>query len=225
MKEQGMDRFVVHAPYIINLASPSGKIRHSSISILRQELERSSTLGASYVMAHPGSHADQPLEDGIERVVDSLREILDGYQGDTQFLIEISAGAGSVLGDTFQEVGDMLRPVSSLPGFGGVCFDTCHAFASGYDFRTLETARKTLAEFDTHIGLKLLKLTHVNDSKVDLAGKRDRHEHIGDGYIGESGLGVLLGEHPFSSIDWILETEDEGRERDVAALQRIREMS
>jgi deoxyribonuclease-4 len=173
-------------------------------------------------MAHPGSYKDQTLEEATEKVQDALAKILDGYAGSCKFLVEISAGSGNVLGDTFQEVADMISKSKGHPGFGGVCFDTCHAFASGYDFRTPEAAKRVLEEFDSIIGLEWLKMSHVNDSKTDLGGKRDRHEHIGQGYIGQEGLRTILTSPAFRAIDWILETESEGRLEDVQALKSIR---
>lgn len=222
MAKAGMDRFYIHAPYYINLASLESRIRHSSIRVLREELERGSLLGGRYVMAHPGSHTGQTLLEATGRVQEAIVQILDGYTGSCQFLVEISAGAGSVLGDTFGEVANMIAPVKSHSGFGGVCFDTCHAFASGYDFRTPGDAEKVLQEFDKTIGLEWLKMSHVNDSKTDLGGKRDRHEHIGKGFIGYDGLANLLTTPEFARIDWILETENEGRREDVDALKAIR---
>lgn len=222
MQKYGMETFYIHAPYYINLASLEPRIRESSIRVLCEELERGSLLGARYVMAHPGSYKDQVLEEAILKVRDALGKILDVYKGTTQFLVEISAGSGNVLGDTFEEVADMIKDAKKIRGFGGVCFDTCHAFASGYDFRTAEGAKKVLTEFDKEIGLEWLKMTHVNDSKFDLNGKRDRHEHIGKGFIGERGMASILTTEPFSKIDWILETESEGRKEDIKKLEEIR---
>ena len=222
MREAGMDRFVIHAPYCINLASPEARIRHASRKVIREELDRGTILGARYVMFHPGSHKDMPLETGIAAVQKGLVEILDGYTGTTELLIEISAGAGEILGDTFEENAQMMQPVKKSHGFGGICFDTCHAFASGYDFRTTDKARAMLDQFDRTIGLSWLKLSHVQDSKVDVGGKRDRHEHIGRGFIGNAGLQALLDTPPFRSIDWILETESDDRPTDIQTLQKIR---
>lgn len=222
MEEASIDRFVIHAPYYINLASLDNRIRHSSIRVIREELERGSILGAQFVMFHPGSHTRQTLEQGIVAVKKGLGSILDGYTGSCELLVEISAGAGSVLGDTFEEVGNMIAECHTTPGFGGVCFDTCHAFASGYDFRTPEGTQKMLEDFDHAIGLNLLRMSHVQDSKTDLGGKRDRHEHIGSGHIGFDGLKNLLTTPEFSRIDWILETESEGRSEDLKKLKEIR---
>ncbi len=221
MKKYGIAGFVIHAPYYINFASLNNRIRHGSVSVVRQELERGSMLGAQFVMAHIGSYAEQTLSAGMSAAIEGLKKVLDGYTGSTEFLIEISAGAGSVLGATFAEVGEMVTALKKLRGFGGICFDTCHAFASGYDFRTTEGTQKVLAEFDEKIGLQYLRLTHVNDSKADLGGKKDRHEHIDKGYIGYEGLENLLTSKPFMAIPWILETESEGRPADVTALKKM----
>ncbi len=231
MKKHNLDTFYIHAPYYINFASLKPAIYHSSIRVIREELERGTTLGARYVMLHVGSHADQTAEEGIEKVATGIKEVLKGYTGTTELLIEIAAGAGSVLGDTFEEVGEIMKQIglstgpkakSDIPGFGGICFDTCHAFASGYDYRTPEATAETLKAFDTHIGLHYLKLTHVNDSKTELGGKKDRHEHIGEGFIGEQGIANILSSKPFMAIDWLLETEPEHREKDVKKLEKIR---
>ena len=222
MEKHKIENFYIHAPYYINLASLKNNIRYGSIKVLRDELERGTLLGARYIMAHIGSHSEQSAGEGITKSRKALEQILDGYTGSTQFLVEISAGAGSVLGDTFEEVGEIVANVKTSPGFGGICFDTCHAFASGYDFRTKDGTRETLNLFDKYIGLEYLKLTHVNDSKFDLGGRHDRHEHIGQGFLGKEGIANILTTKEFSRIDWILETEDEGRDKDIETLEEIR---
>jgi deoxyribonuclease-4 len=222
MQIGGFTSFVIHAPYYINTASTEQRILASSIRILQEELQRGSVLGASYVMYHPGSHKGRTREEGLTTARDSLMKILDGYTGSCKLLVEISAGAGDVLGDTFEEVGEIIRDARNAPGFGGICFDTCHAFASGYDFSTPEKARDVLKRFDDTIGLSWLKLSHVNDSKTPLGGHKDRHEHLGIGHIGNNGLAALLETPAFQSIAWILETEPEGRADDIKTLKKLR---
>jgi deoxyribonuclease-4 len=222
MASFGMETFYIHTPYYINLASLEPRIRHSSIKVLREELERGSMLGAGYVMTHIGSHTDQTLEEGAAKVIKSVNEILENYEGTTKLLLEIAAGSGNIIGDTFEELASIVKEVKKSPGFGGICFDTCHAFASGYDFRTPDLAKKMLANFNKKIGLEWLKLSHINDSKVDLGGKRDRHEHIGDGFIGQEGMAAILNTPEFRQIDWLLETEDSKREKDIEILKKIR---
>ena len=224
MTNFGMGTFYIHTPYYINFASLEPRIRHGSIKVVREELERGTKLGAGYVMSHLGSHTGQTVEEGTARVADSVKQILDGYEGTTGLLLEVAAGTGNIIGDTFEEIAQILNQVKNMAGFGGVCFDTCHVFASGYDFRTPEKAQAILKEFDNKIGLKYLKLAHINDSMVDLGGKRDRHEHIGDGFIGVEGMKAILTTKPFHKIDWLLETEDSKREEDIGILKKIRSL-
>lgn len=223
MLTYGFESFYIHTPYILNFASLSNKTRHGSISIVREELERGSLLGARYVMTHVGSHKDQTQEEGIEKVSKGLSEVLDGYTGSAKLLIEISAGAGNILGDTFEEVAAIMAGIKKHEGFGGICYDTCHGFASGYDVRSKGALKKTLEEFDRNIGIQWLKLTHANDSKFDFNQKKDRHEHIGQGYLGEEGMRNILTSEPFLKIDWILETEPDGRDRDIEILKKFRD--
>ncbi|MGD0977341.1 MAG: deoxyribonuclease IV [Minisyncoccia bacterium] len=227
MKSFDFDRFHIHTPYYLNFASTKNHLRKFSGEVLREELDRGTLLGAKFVMTHLGSHADQTLKEGMDKVAETLKETLTGYKGSTELLLEISAGSGNIIGASFEEIGEIIQKVNgNLPPHSsmsvGVCFDTCHAFASGYDFRTKETARAMLADFDKHIGLHWLKLTHVNDSMFDLADKRDRHEHIGKGFIGKEGMAELLKTPEFVKIDWIVETPDDDRENDIEILKKIR---
>jgi deoxyribonuclease IV len=222
MKAFGFETFYIHTPYYINFASQKNNVRHGSISVVRSELERGGLLGAKYVMTHMGSYAEQTLEEGIKEVITGIESVLNGYKGTTELLIEIAAGSGNIIGDKFEEIGEIVKHSAKHSGFGGVCFDTCHAFASGYDFRTRDGAKAMLKEFDEKIGLKWLKLSHINDSKFDLGMKKDRHEHIGDGFIGKEGITTILNTHEFTKIDWLLETEDDKREKDIEALKKIR---
>lgn len=222
-----MERFVfetfyIHTPYYINFASLELRIRNSSIKVVREELERGTLLGAGYVMTHLGSHTGQTLEDGIKKTIDAITETLDGYKGSTKFLMEIAAGTGNIIGDNFEEIGRILEKVKNLSRFGGVCFDTCHAFSSGYDFKTESVVNLMLENFDKKIGKDFLKLSHVNDSKINLGGKKDRHEHIGRGFIGEEGIRNILSTPEFKKIDWIIETENGERKNDIEILKKIR---
>ncbi len=226
VKTANQAAWVVHTPYFINYASATDRIRHGSISVVRDELERASKLRAAYLMTHLGSGKDVTMEQARTMVVDGLTEMLDGYTGETVFCIEIAAGAGSVLGSSFDEVGYYIRQIEKkdarLKGTIGVCFDTCHAFASGYDLRTATAVKKTLAEFDTHIGLERLKILHVNDSKFPLGSKKDRHDHIGAGCIGLDGFRALAKHPATKNLDWFLETEPDGVAEDIRLLKSLR---
>lgn len=220
MTRHGIKTAYIHAPYFINLASSDERIRNGSIAVLREELQRGSQLGCRAMMFHPGSAKDVGQEQGEALVIEGLNKILDGYEGSCQLLIEISAGAGMVMGDTFDEIGRFLA--GAIRGKEiGVCFDTQHAFASGYDLRTPEALARTLTDFDTQIGLQKLVASHVNDSKVDLGGHKDRHEHLGDGFLGHEAFKLFVAHPDLSHIDLILETPlDEKRAEEIAWLCR-----
>lgn len=224
MEEYEFETFVIHTPYFINFGSSNSRIYHGSISVIKQELERGSLLGAKYVMFHPGSFKDLGQEAGMKQATDGLVKALSGYEGSTKLLIEISAGAGEVIGDTFEELAELMEPLKQFEGFGGICFDTQHAFGSGYDERTPEAVALTFEEFDQKIGLNFLKMSHVNDSKVELGGKKDRHEHLGEGLIGVAGFEALLGYWHKKNLDMplILETEHDKVEEDISVLKKIR---
>ncbi len=212
----------IHAPYFINLASSDDRIRLGSIAVLREELERGSQLGCRAMMFHPGSAKDVGKEKGETMVMESLDRILDGYTGTCQLLIEISAGAGMVMGNTFDEIGRFMEGTKRGPEIG-VCFDTQHAFASGYDLRTKTTLEQTLNDFDSKIGLKKMVVSHINDSKVDLAGHKDRHEHLGDGFLGFEAFEHFVAHPKLSHLDLILETPlDEKRTGEIAWLKAHR---
>jgi apurinic endonuclease APN1 len=153
-------------------------------------------------------------------VADGINELLDGYNGSTQLLIEISAGSGNVIGDTFDEVRDILKLVKNEKV--GVCFDTAHAFASGYDLRNEKAVKDTFDVFDKEIGLERLVMSHCNDSKVELGAKKDRHDHLGDGFIGMNGFKAMLSAKRLNHLFWIVETPTELQASDVSKLKKMR---
>lgn len=214
--------WVIHAPYFINFASANPRIKHASITVIREELERASLLGAAYLMAHLGSYKDLGQEKGFAQLIEGLAEMLSKYKGATQFLIEISAGSGNIIGDTFEEIGEIVHHPKLKKHNIGVCYDTQHAFASGYDCRTPKTLDATLKKFDKEVGLKNLKLFHCNDSKTDLGSHRDRHEHIGQGKIGLEGFKNILKDKRLQNINFILETEHDKVMEDLNILRQIR---
>lgn len=211
--------WVVHAPYYINLCSGDEKLRINSSRIIREELERASQLKAAYVMFHPGSAKDVGEAEGVRLAIEGLKRVMDGYVGVTKLLIEISAGSGMIVGDSFEENAAM------LDGLGhpdvGICFDTAHAFASGYDLRDKKTVERTFKQFDDIVGLKKLKAIHANDSKVELGARKDRHEHIGQGFIGKKGFEALVAHPKLKNVNFYLETEPEGVEKDLKVLKKM----
>ncbi|MCX6796957.1 MAG: deoxyribonuclease IV [Candidatus Doudnabacteria bacterium] len=228
MRKYHFEDFVVHCPYYINFGSSNPRVYHGSISVVRQELERSSLLGAKFTMTHLGSFKDLGKKDGMKQVKEGLKKVLDGYSGQSNFLIEIAAGAGEIIGDTFEELAEIMEPIKKHKGFGGICFDTQHAFASGYDLTTESAVSSTFKKFDKVIGLKWLKMSHINDSKEALGSHKDRHEHIGQGKIGEKGFESFLKTmfhvpcFELYDIPLILETKADKVKADIKILKTIR---
>lgn len=217
----GIQQVAVHTPYYINLASEAVATRTRSAAIIREELERASLLGAEYCMTHLGSSKGVPTDVAMEYVTEGVRTITKDYTGSCTFLIEISAGAGDVIGDTFEEIAEILQRVGD--DRIGICFDTQHAFASGYDLRTPQAVRETFDAFDRTIGLSRLKMSHCNDSLVELGAKKDRHEHIGKGKIGIEGFRTIVHEPRLASMNLYLETAPDAVAEDLALLKALRE--
>jgi len=220
-KKSNQKEWVIHAPYFINFSSANPRIKHASITVIREELERGTMLGASYLMTHLGSYKDLGPEKGFKALIEGIAEALKGYKGSTQLLVEISAGASNAIGSTFEELGKIVHH-PKLKNKVGVCYDTQHGFAAGYDFRTPQTAEATLDKFDKEVGLENLKMSHCNDSKTEFNSHSDRHDHIGDGQIGVSGFKALLTDKRLAKVNFILETEYDKVEKDLEILKKIR---
>ena len=212
--------WVIHSPYYINFASGEERTRGNSTRIIREELERGSLIGASYVMFHPGSAKDVGQAEAMKFCINGIQKVLDKYEGTTKLLIEISAGAGMVIGDEFEEIAELLEGIdhSEL----GICFDTAHAFASGYDLRDEKAVKATFTKFDKLIGLKRLKMSHCNDSKVELGARKDRHEHLGEGFIGLDGFKAIVASKQLQHINLYCETDPERVTEDIEKLKGMR---
>ncbi len=220
-KQTNQKEWVVHTPYFINFASANPRIFHASISVVRQELDRASMLGAKYLMTHLGSYKDLGHDSGLKQVIAGLAEMLKNYKGETQFLIEISAGAGEIIGDTFEEIAEIIFAPKLKKYDIGVCYDTQHGFASGYDVRTPAAVDTTFKQFDKTIGLGKLKMSHCNDSLTELGSRKDRHTGIGEGKIGRAGFEALIKNPKLEKINWYLETPDD-MAKDLKILKKIR---
>jgi deoxyribonuclease-4 len=226
MKKYKLDTFYIHTPYFINFASAKNNIRYGSISVVRQELERGSLLGCKAIMTHLGSFGELTDKEGLEIVSKSISKVLEGYEGSTQLLLEISAGAGRVVGDTFEEIVAILENKLVSKYDVGVCFDTCHAFASGYDLRTKKNVDATLKQFDKVIGLEKLVMVHANDSMAEIGKHLDRHQHIGKGHIGQEGFKALVNHEHLGKLDWILETPKDDPKDDpnnISTIDKLRQ--
>src|SRR3989338_7989791 len=199
----GIKNIYVHTPYFINLASKNNRIYYGSINSIRKELERASELGAKYVMTHLGSAKDLGEEKSLKKITYALEKIFEDYSGSAKLLIENSAGAGQIIGSDFGQIGKILKSVKS-PSLAGVCLDTQHSFASGYDWK--DNFEENLKKIDSAIGLKNIKLIHSNDSLTDLNSRKDRHTHIGQGKIGLEGFEKMVAFAKENNIDMICET-------------------
>ena len=228
-EKHGFESYI-HTPYYTNFASKNNRIYHGATSAVREELERGSRLGVKYVVTHMGSAKDwvddakstQTPKAALQHAIKGLKAIYEGKPAFTsRLLLEISAGAGSVVGDTFEELAYLLDGIGRDDVH--VCLDTCHMFASGYDMRDENTLNETMKQFRKIIGISQLKLVHANDSKADLGGRTDRHEHIGKGKIGAKGFKALLAHKDFQHVNFILETKhDAGLKPDIAFLKKHR---
>jgi len=193
-EELSLGPLVVHANYLINLAAPQLMLRTRSIQAFHEELVRASSLGADFVVVHPGSRGEGPLAQSIATVIESIKQAAKRMPpSHLRILLENTAGQGSCLGCRLEEIGEI---VQRLAGFGvGACLDTAHLFASGYDIRSEAGLASTIAQIDATIGLDNVPIFHANDSKVPLGGHVDRHAHIGKGKIGAEAFERLL-RHP-----------------------------
>ncbi|MBN1140195.1 MAG: deoxyribonuclease IV [Deltaproteobacteria bacterium] len=212
-----------HDSYLINLASPDPAVRRRSIEAFGDELRRCALLKVPDLVMHPGAPLESGEDNGIARVADAFRELLETAPDGVRILVENTAGQGSCLGHRFEQLAPIL---AGLPEERfGVCFDTCHAFAAGYDLSTPEGYREVMAEFDDRIGLNRIALFHLNDCKKGCGCRVDRHEHIGSGAIGREGFQSLLRDERFLTIPKILETpkgDDDGMDaRNLALLREL----
>ncbi|HSB17188.1 MAG TPA: deoxyribonuclease IV [Bryobacteraceae bacterium] len=198
---------VIHDNYLINLAAADPKIRAQSIAAFRGEIERALALGAEHLVAHPGSYKNQTLEQGMRTLVESLVKAAKGLRGPLTLLLENTAGSGSAIGSRFEELAELRRLASDRVGFEiGFCLDTAHCLASGYNVATRAGLEETVREADRILGLAKVHVIHANDSKTPLGSRVDRHEHIGEGYIGIPGFRRILNHPRLRSKAFILET-------------------
>lgn len=213
-----------HASYLINLASGKDELRTKSIESFIGELQRCHDLAISYIVIHPGSHGGDGVEDGLERFSSALDEAIERAESQAMVLLETTAGQGTSLGCRFEELAH-IRDQSRFSEKIGVCFDTCHVFASGYDIRSADAYHQTLEEFDRLIGLEHLHFFHLNDSKKDLGSRIDRHEHIGHGCIGLEGFINLLNDKRFAHHPMTLETpKGDDLQEDIKNLATLRSL-
>jgi deoxyribonuclease IV len=221
----GRPPFYFHAVYLINLAGDDALLRKRSESTLAGYLAAADRLGISGVIFHTGSHKGAGFEQILPQITEHLRQVMERADpSSARLLIENNAGMGGCVGARFEELRAMMDAVGD-PRIG-VCFDTCHAFASGYDERTAEAARATLDEWERVVGLEKLEVVHCNDSQTGLGSNRDRHANIGHGEIGEAGFQALLHDPRLGDVPFILEVPGlDGKGPDAANLEVLRRLA
>ncbi len=225
-KNTGIRTILSHTSYLINLASDKPEIRRQSQEALKLELLRSASLAIPYVVMHPGAHMGQGEEAGIKLISESVNDILlETGPLNTRLLFETTAGQGTGLGYTFEQLSVIIKKIDQKRRVG-ICLDTCHIFAAGYDIRTEDTYKQTIDCFDSIVGIENLFAFHLNDSKKGLASRVDRHEHIGMGTIGRIGFECLMNDIRFRDIPMIIETpkRNKGGRFDQFNLEKLRSL-
>ena len=225
IKETGVTVATSHSSYLINIASPVKELNEKSYNALKEEMERCEMLKIPNLVMHPGSHVGTGEEGGIKRIIKNLNKLFKELKNNNVcLLLETTAGQGSNLGYTFEQIGEMIEGVK-VQDHIGVCLDTCHIFAAGYPISDPKEYKKTMKKFDDIIGIDKLKIIHMNDSKKEFGSRRDRHEHIGKGHIGIEAFRNIVNDKRLKKIPMILETpKEEELKEDIENLKVLRSL-
>ena len=215
---------VDHMPYLPNLASPKPEVYEKSVATLTAELDRCGSLGIPYLVTHLGHHLGDGMAGGRARVIKAINTSLAASDADVMLILENTAGEKNSVGSSFEHIRGIMDGLEDKKRIG-VCFDTCHAFAAGYELRTAEGLAETLAQFDEQIGIKNLKVIHLNDTKGEKGSALDRHEHIGLGHIGEDGFRRILHHKTIAALPLICETPVDERRDDRGNIAVVRELA
>jgi deoxyribonuclease-4 len=224
-KMTGISPVVGHNAYLINLASPKRDVYDLSMEAMLVELNRAELLGLPYLVMHPGAHLESGEKEGLRRIARSIDKLHQRTMGFTvRICLETTAGQGSTVGYRFEQLAEIISQVKENERLG-VCYDTCHTFAAGYDIRGEKAYENTFEEFDDVIGLSRLKVIHLNDTLKDFGSRVDRHHHIGEGKIGLEGFRLLMNDKRWENIPKILETPKEGgTAKDIQNLKVLRSL-
>ncbi len=223
VKKYNLKPIFAHMPYLPNLASPKGEVYEKSVTTLTSELERCRRLEIPYLVTHLGSHLGAGMQNGFTRLINAINQAFNATGEGVTLLLENTAGTRNSMGGTFEDIQHIIQQLTH-PERTGICFDTSHAFAAGYDLRTEDSVEETIKKIEETIGFEKLKLVHLNDSKGDLNSRIDRHEHIGMGKIGEEGFRNVLGSK-LGQLALILETPKDARRSDAGNLRKVRDLA
>lgn len=223
LRKNGICPVFIHTPYLLNLSSPKEDVYRKSVIALKSELRRAFELSVPYIVTHLGSHLGFGKREGFTRIVGAINESFSVVENDVTLLLENTAGTRNSMGSSFEDIEYIVSRIEDGARVG-ICFDTSHAFAAGYDLVSQGAIEYTLQKFDEIIGLNELKLVHLNDSKGGLNSGVDKHEHIGLGKIGESGFRNIL-KSRLRQLPLILETPVDERRSDIDNLRKVRELA
>ncbi len=224
MAVSGIGPAVVHMPYLPNFASEKENIYSQSVESLSVEVSRCADLHVLFLVTHLGHHGPSGKEDGRRRVADAINTALEEGPPGVFLLLENTAGEKNSVGSDLADIGDIIGKIHDQQRIK-ICFDTCHAFAAGYDLRTPEAVGETFDRFDSEIGYDLLSVIHLNDTKGTLGSGLDRHEHIGLGQIGEEGIRSILHHPRLRGLPFIMETPEDSTRDDIGNMAKVRELA
>ncbi len=223
LEKSGIGPVFDHMPYLPNLASPKDGVYSNSVATLTTELLRCDQLHIPYLVTHMGSHLGAGKAAGLKRIVEAINSAFSAAENGVMLLLENTAGTKNSMGGSFGDIAGIIDALDAK--WVGVCLDTCHLFAAGYELRTPDGLDRTIDDFNSNIGLQKLKLVHLNDSKGGLGSGLDRHEHIGLGAIGETGFKTILGCEKLRALPFILETPIDSRRDDLENMSVARELA
>jgi deoxyribonuclease-4 len=223
-EETGVEVVCAHDSYLINLASPDDALFKKSCDAFLEEMKRCDFLNIPNLVMHPGSHVGSGEDVGLKKIADAFNSMFAADpDGKVTICLETTAGQGTNLGYTFEQLAEIVETVENKNRIG-ICMDTCHIFAAGYAMSNEKDYKATLKNFNEILGLDRLKIIHFNDSKKDFGSRVDRHEHIGKGFIGKRPFGFFLNDRRLAKIPKILETPKESAAEDIANLKLLRSL-
>ena len=222
MKVNNIKSLVVHSSYLVNLASPQSEQYKKSIDELKKDYQQAGRLKADYYVFHPGSYLNSSKEEGIERIIKALKIILDEVKNETILLAENTAGAGTQVGSRVGELGQILNDVQNYKRLG-ICLDLCHLFVAGYNLSHKRGIDRLIKEVDDILGIKNLRLIHLNDSKFEMGSNKDRHAHIGQGEISLDSFSYIINHPRLKDKVYIIETPGfNGVDKDIQTILKLK---
>jgi deoxyribonuclease-4 len=221
-EKQGQNPYVIHSTYLVNLATPKDDLFEKSLKCLQSELEAAQKLGVEYVVFHPGAHTGSGRNTGIERIAEGIDRL--EIPQDVTLLLENTAGKGTTLGKSMGELREMMEKTETEDEKLGVCIDTCHAHAAGYNLADEKGFRDFIQEVEEDLGFDNLKVLHLNDSKDERGSEKDNHQDIGYGNIGEKGFSNIVNSERLQDVPMIVETPQDNVDSYEENIEKIREL-